>query len=128
MKNLSFSTKSLLVCALLLVVAFALSVSQLVLIPLTLYIVIMAYTIMSILLYKNLSKSNRENPKRFVSSFMGAIGIKLFTSLIFLVLYLFLVKDDTRIPVTIGLFIIYMIFTVLLIRQIMREIRENEKN
>lgn len=127
MKNKTFPTKSFVLAAFLMAVTFVLNISNTLGLPAIIYVLIMGYALLSIVLHKNLSKSNRENPKRFVSSFMGAVGIKLFASLIFLVLYLFIVRDDTRIPVTISLFIVYMAYTILLIRQLTGEIRETEE-
>jgi 4-hydroxybenzoate polyprenyltransferase len=126
MKNSVFNTKALAIASLLMVVAFFVDQWTKYNVPIVVYILVLVYSIMTILMYRHLSKVNRENPKRFINSFMGAIGIKLFTSLIFLVVYLFFSEKEDRIPVTLFLFVIYMLNTVILIRQITKEIRAHE--
>lgn len=78
--------------------------------------IFVAYLIMNQFFLKMLQKSHKRSPRRFVSAFLGVVGIKLMSSMVFLLIYLMAVSVDDAINVTISLFIAYMSFTILLVR------------
>lgn len=82
--------------------------------PRILYGVVVGLGIITFFSYKHMSKVSA---KMFVNSFMGIMGIKMFASLIFLVIYLF-IDSSQKYEVAFGLFTIYIIYNVFLFSNI----------
>ena len=120
---MTFQSKSLVLAAALCLLTFILSTTVLPQLTYVVYCIIIGFSLISMLLYRNMKKANKINPRRFVSSFMGAIGIKLFASLIFLTFYLIFAEDQHKIPTVIALFFIYSAFNVLLLRTLTKELK-----
>ena len=93
-------------------------------VPLALYAMTAVFGVITLLMYRYLSISNAKNPKRFISKFMGALGIKLFASIIFLTVYLFLSEKEYKVSMAIALFVIYMTSNIMILSQITKEIRQ----
>ena len=125
---MSFTLKALIVAAILVIVEFIVGYYNVASIPWSLYAMTFLFAVLTILIYRSLSKSNKENPQKFVTSFMGALGIKLFASLIFITVYLFVGEDEYKIPMAIGLMIVYSVNNVILLRQLTMEIRKMEES
>ncbi|MGB0422770.1 MAG: hypothetical protein ACPGED_00535, partial [Flavobacteriales bacterium] len=83
--------------------------------PKFLYGVIAFYTILNLFLFQLLKKGHAISANRFVTTFQGAVGIKLLSSiaLVFAGLYFF---PENRNTLAIGVMIIYFFFTSVLVR------------
>jgi len=66
-----------------------------------------------------LVKSHERHPKRFVASFTGVIGIKLFGTMAFLLVYLFLHRENF-LPVVVALALSYLVFTAVLVSSVLK--------
>lgn len=82
--------------------------------------IFLAYLVMNQFFLNMLKKSHQRSPRRFVSAFLGVVGIKLMSSMVFLLIYLMAVSVDDAVQVTLSLFIAYMSFTILLVRAALR--------
>lgn len=86
-----------------------------------------AYLVMNQFFLNMLKKSHQRSPRRFVSAFLGVVGIKLMSSMVFLLIYLMAVSVDDAIQVTLSLFVAYMSFTILLVRAALRTGQDSDK-
>lgn len=80
--------------------------------------IVLAFALLNALFYRMLVRANQKSPQRFVTVFTGVIGIKLLTALVFVLLYLVMVKTHIWQVVT-ALFIAYVLFTIVLIRSVL---------
>jgi|AntRauTorcE11897_2_1112592.scaffolds.fasta_scaffold46881_3 hypothetical protein len=78
--------------------------------PAVVYFIIIGFTILTWMLHRFVMSANKTSPQRFVAHFMGSITVKLFASIAFLVIYLYLVKAH-KVEVAISLLTTYMVFT-----------------
>jgi F0F1-type ATP synthase assembly protein I len=76
----------------------------------------LGFAVMNPFFLKMLITANARSPQRFVTAFIGVVGIKLMSAMVFLLVYLMLVDDAEVIFVTGALFIAYLSHTILLIR------------
>ncbi|MDP4826692.1 MAG: hypothetical protein NWR73_03335 [Flavobacteriales bacterium] len=76
--------------------------------------VVTAYAAANIGFFRMLVRSHERHPKRFVASFTGVIGIKLFGTMAFLLAYLFLHRENF-LPVVVALALSYLVFTAVLV-------------
>lgn len=74
------------------------------------------FAILNQFFFRMLLRAHARSPQRFVTSFIGVVGIKLMSAMVFLLLYLMLVDENDVIYIAASLFIAYMSFTILLIR------------
>ena len=113
--QLNSFNKSIVLLALILIVGiYTLNNFGIIDLPNVLYYVVVAIAAFTYFAYQHLLKVK---PKMFVNSFMGIIGIKMFASLVFLLIYIYL--DPTqKYEVAFGLFAIYMVFNILLFTSI----------
>ncbi|MBI1266579.1 MAG: hypothetical protein GC193_04010 [Cryomorphaceae bacterium] len=81
--------------------------------------VVTAYAAANIGFLWMLVRSHQRHPKRFVASFTGVIGIKLFGTMAFLLGYLFLHRDNF-LPVVVALALSYLVFTVVLVSSVLK--------
>ncbi|MGB1032750.1 MAG: hypothetical protein ACPGWM_09045 [Flavobacteriales bacterium] len=91
--------------------------------PKFLYGVIAFYTILNLFLFQLLKKGHAISANRFVTTFQGAVGIKLLSSiaLVFAGLYFF---PENRNTLAIGVMIIYFFFTSVLVRYMLKETKK----
>jgi hypothetical protein len=81
--------------------------------------VVLGYAVIAYLLHVNILKSNAKSPTRFVTAFTGGIAIKLFASVIFLAIYMYL-KCEKPVLVALVTFCIYIVFNILLISSLLK--------
>ena len=126
MNNSSFVTKIGIATAILLLIQFSLSYFDVLPIPIAMYIMTGVFGLISYLIYSYLSRANSKNPKKFITKFMGALGLKLFASIIFITIYLFFSEQQYKVSMAIGLFVVYMTSNILILSQITKEIRSTQ--
>lgn len=79
------------------------------------------FAVMNLFFIRMLKNANERSPQRFITAFLGVVGIKLMSAMVFLLIYLMVEKDAPVIPVTGALFLAYMSFTILLIRAVLKK-------
>jgi len=89
--------------------------------PAVLYFFVLAFSALTAGIHNWLTRANERNPKLFVTYFLGSVSIKLFATLIFLVVYIFLNRDE-KVAVGLGVFAIYASFTVIEIVSLYKKI------
>jgi hypothetical protein len=108
-----------LVCALLAVAlslgVFFMNALTAVLMPKVMYYVPFAFGLLTIALYSNVRAASAKSASRFVTAFMSAVTMKLLLTAAFLGVYIYNFKSE-KVPVALGTFVIYVMFTVLLVR------------
>jgi len=112
----NFKKTVLLLTAILLVGIYTINNFGVLVLPKVLYFVVIAIAIFTYFAYQYLQKSST---KMFVNSFMGIMGVKMFASLIFLAIYLY-INPAQKYEVAFGLFVIYIAFNILLFSAIKR--------
>jgi hypothetical protein len=105
---------ALLAAALALAVYFMNSLTA-VLMPKVMYYVPFAFGLLTIALYSNVRTASAKSASRFVTAFMSAVTMKLLLTAAFLGVYIYNFKSE-KVPVALGTFVIYVMFTVLLVR------------
>lgn len=75
--------------------------------------------LLTAMLHAWIVRSSARSPQRFVTAFMGAVSVKLLATALFLGIYL-LFHREQKVPVALGTFAYYVIFTVLLIISLRR--------
>jgi hypothetical protein len=105
---------ALLAAALALAVFFMNSLTA-VLMPEVMYYVPFAFGLLTIALYSNVRAASAKSASRFVTAFMSAVTMKLLLTAAFLGVYIYNFKSE-KVPVALGTFVIYVMFTVLLVR------------
>lgn len=91
-------------------------------VAIVLFSAVVGYLLLTTLLYRFISAANAKSPQRFVSAFTAGVGAKLFATLLFLGLYLYL-DGESRVWVALGTFGIYLVFNVILIRFLLLDVR-----
>lgn len=79
------------------------------------------FAILNLFFIRMLKQANERSPQRFITAFLGVVGIKLMSAMVFLLIYLMVVKDAPVLPLTGALFVAYMSFTILLIRAVLKK-------
>lgn len=125
LNRLNFGQVVVLTTLLLLILEYGLHSLTELQVPILLFVATVVFGLLTYGIYRFLSKSNAENPKRFVSHFMGAIGIKLFASLILVVVYLMFGHQESKMILALGVMFVYMTFNILLIKKLLPEVRKN---
>ena len=92
-------------------------------IPETLYLIILGYFGLTAFLFQSLVKAQAKSPARFVSSFMGAVAIKMLATLFFLGAYLY-INEENRVEMAMAVFVVYISYTILLSSTIINEVRD----
>lgn len=116
---MNFSIKNIIVWFLLCAVYSLLVMRHLVLYDWIVPAVVTAYAIANIGFFRMLIKSHERHPKRFVASFTGVIGLKLFGTMAFLLGYLFLHRENF-LPVVSALALSYLVFTAVLVSSVLK--------
>lgn len=112
----NFMKMLVLLTAILLMTIYTINNFEVLDLPRALYGVVLAMGIFTYFSYKHM---NKVRPKMFVNSFMGVMGIKMFGSLVFLAIYLF-IDASHKYEIAFGLFAIYICFNILLLSSIQR--------
>ncbi|MFN8698368.1 MAG: hypothetical protein ACK500_13630 [Flavobacteriales bacterium] len=105
---------TLLAIALSLGVLFINSLTALVM-PKVMYYIPFAFGLLTIALYSNVRMASAKSAPRFVAAFMSAVTMKLLLTAAFLGVYIYNFKSE-KVPVALGTFVIYIMYTVLLVR------------
>lgn len=122
-KNTHFLIKLLVVTVVLISAIFSLNTFNVIVLPPVLYYVVIVFATITYLGHTHLTKVK---PRRFVNAFMGVMGIKFFSVLMFITVYLFIDKTY-KYEVAFGVFAIYMVFNILLLSVIKHiSTKENE--
>jgi hypothetical protein len=74
------------------------------------------FLLLNQLFRRMLIKAHAKSPQRFITAFLGVVGIKLMSAMVFLLVYLLATNDPNIISVAIALFAAYMSYTILLVR------------
>ncbi|MEY3397670.1 MAG: hypothetical protein RL220_264 [Bacteroidota bacterium] len=91
-------------------------------IPPAAYGVVVAFALLTWILYRNIMSSVARNPRRFVSAIMGSVTIKLLACAVFVAVYAYL-KLPGKVEMALTLFMIYAANTALLTGQVSRQLR-----
>jgi hypothetical protein len=118
-----FLTKGVILTAILGGLMIAVKQFTALVVPETLYLIILGYFGLTYFLFKSLVKAQAKSPARFVSSFMGAIAIKMLATLFFLAAYLYL-NEENRVEIAMAVFVVYISYTILLCSTIINEVRD----
>lgn len=78
--------------------------------PWVVYGFVVVFAVFTAVIHHILVRTNEKNPKLFITYFMGSISLKLFLTLIFLLLYIFF-NPHEKIVVGIGVLVVYISFT-----------------
>lgn len=92
----------------------------------TIPVIFTAFALMNQLFFKMLINAHRKRPQLFITAFLGVVGIKLMSAIVFLLVYLVAFKTDDVVYVAVSLFMAYTCFTVLLIRTALKATSTNE--
>lgn len=118
-----FLTKGVILTAILGALMMAVKQFTELVVPEALYLVILGYFALTFFLFKSLVKAQAKSPARFVSSFMGAVAIKMLATLFFLAAYLYINKEN-RVEMAMSVFVVYISYTILLSSTIINEVRD----
>lgn len=92
----------------------------------TVPVIFAAFALMNQGFYRMLLKAHKKRPQLFITAFLGVVGIKLMSAIVFLLVYLVAFKSDDVIYVAVSLFMAYISFTILLIRAALRATSTND--
>lgn len=76
------------------------------------YVFVVVFGVLTVRIHKWLLSANEKSPKLFVTYFMGSISVKLFLTLIALLIYIYINREE-RVEVALSFFVTYVAFTVL---------------
>jgi hypothetical protein len=81
--------------------------------------------VVTVLVHVYLIKSSEKNPRKFTSKYLGAMGLKMFIYLLFLVVFLFI--DTTRaVPFLVSFLVTYMVFTLYEVISILNYLKKDK--
>jgi hypothetical protein len=119
MKLSRFTALSAFLCGALILAFYSFSIAAETRVPAVIYLVIPAFAILAVLLFRSVANAARKSPQRFVTAFMASVTLKLLLTASFLGIYLFFNKDQ-KVIVALSTFVIYISYTVLLIQSLKR--------
>lgn len=122
---MSFTPKAVAIAAGISALIFALSAATELHLPSALHLFNLAYFVLAMVAHRMLMKANSQSGARFITVFMGLVTVKLLFTLAALGIYLYLVKEDQA-QVAIGVFIIYMAYTILEVVVMQSVLRRNK--
>jgi hypothetical protein len=102
---------------------FALNATGMLALPAVMYSVPACFALMTIALYANVRASASKSAQRFVTAFMASVTVKLLVTAAFLGIYIYIRKDE-KVPVALGTFAVYVLFTVLYVRYLLIQLGE----
>ena len=93
-------------------------------VPAMLYVAILLIGGLSWLLYRYILKENQKKPRRFVTAFMASVTIKLlFTAgLVGVAVYF---DKENKIVLAIGMFVVYVAYTMVMVRSLTSQVTNN---
>lgn len=93
-------------------------------VPAMLYVAILLIGGLSWLLYRYILKENQKSPRRFVTAFMASVTIKLlFTAgLVGVAVYF---DKENKIVLAIGMFVVYVAYTMVMVRSLTSQVTNN---
>ena len=91
--------------------------------PVVIFAAILGYALLSILLFKYLDASLKANPRRFATAIMGTTAIKMFVTMGFLGIYLYIDRSQ-KLTVALGVFAIYITYTIALLMPFIKPINK----
>lgn len=93
-------------------------------VPVMLYVAIALIGGLSWLLYRYILKENQKSPRRFVTAFMASVTIKLlFTAgLVGVAVYF---DKENKIVLAIGMFVVYVAYTMVMVRSLTSQVTNN---
>jgi hypothetical protein len=93
-------------------------------VPAMLYVAIVLIGGLSWLLYRYILKENQKSPRRFVTAFMASVTIKLlFTAgLVGVAVYF---DKENKIVLAIGMFVVYVAYTMVMVRSLTSQVTNN---
>ncbi len=96
--------------------------------PVIVYFFFLYFFLLTLISHITLVKKNKENPKRFITSFMGALGIKLFSSLAFIAIILIMYKSaDFVLEIALTFTALYLIYTFFETVHLLRATKETNE-
>lgn len=107
----SFLVKLILLFLILSSMIFGLDAILKIEIPTSLHFFNLGYLVFTLLSHRVLMKSNEQSGSRFTTAFMGSVTMKLLLTMAALGLYIYF-ADANKAVVGIGVFVIYMAYTV----------------
>lgn len=91
--------------------------------PNTLHLFNVAYLALAIFTHSVLMKSSTKSGSRFVTAFMGMVTVKLLLTMAALGIFIYF-NQESKVVVGIGVFIIYMFYTVFEVVVLQSELRK----
>jgi hypothetical protein len=93
-------------------------------VPAMLFVAILLIGGLSWLLFRYILKENQKSPRRFVTAFMASVTIKLlFTAgLVGVAVYF---DKENKVVLAIGMFVIYVAYTMVMVRSLTSQVTNN---
>lgn len=95
-------------------------------VPVLLYAAIGLIGGLSWLLYRYILKENQKSPRRFVTAFMASVTIKLLFTVGLVGVAVYFDKEN-KIVLAIGMFVIYIAYTLVLVRSLTSEVGDKSE-
>ncbi len=105
-------------------ILIALSETTDLIIPIVLYIAVGLFLLIGLLSFFYLVKLNKTSPNRFVTAFMGLVGLKMFVAMILAGIYIYNFPEHKAVS-GVGIMIVYTIFTVILVTSLLKVLRQS---
>lgn len=92
----------------------------------TIPVIFAAFALLNQFFFRMLINAHRKRPQLFITAFLGVVGIKLMSAIVFLLIYLVAFKTDDVVYVAVSLFMAYAAYTILLIRTALKATSTND--
>jgi hypothetical protein len=92
--------------------------------PVALYFSVVGFGALTFLLYRNILKANEKSPRRFVTAFMGSVSIKLLVTALVVGVLIYFDKAH-KAQLAVGMMVIYVAYTVVLVRSLTNKLTDN---
>jgi hypothetical protein len=112
--NKKFNIYLFVAFALLMTTYVALQLGGALIMPRMLFFAIIGYAVLTWLLFRYLHASLKANPRRFATAMMGTTAVKMFVTMGFLGIYLYIDRSQ-KLTVALGVFAIYITYTIALL-------------
>jgi phosphatidylglycerophosphate synthase len=94
-------------------------------IPAFLLLVTAFLLLVTIMVHVYLIKSSENNPRKFTSKYLGAMGLKMFIYMIFLVVFLFIDRAHA-VPFLVSFLVTYAVFTLYEVISILNYLKKDK--
>ena len=81
--------------------------------------------VVTIMVHVYLIKSSENNPRKFTSKYLGAMGLKMFIYIIFLVVFLF-IDTAHAVPFLVSFLVTYAVFTLYEVISILNYLKKDK--